>query len=165
MAPAASLAGLADGFQRGIRRHREIDLFTDSHPVFLRSKARFTPPLRRFAGILVDVIYDHFLARDWMRFSPQPLRQFSDEFYAALVANRASIPAIAFERLEPMQADNWFCSYADIEGVETALRRISTRLSRPFDMSAGAAVLAENYAAFESDFAEFFPAVRSFVTQ
>lgn len=161
VAPAATLAGLADGFLSGIQRHREIDAFTDSHPVFLRSKARFTPPLRRFAGILVDVIYDHFLARDWHRYSPQPLPEFADEFYATLVAHRAQIPEAAFERLEPMKADNWLCSYAETEGVATALRRISARLSRPFDMSPGAVVLVENYGAFESDFAEFFPEVRN----
>lgn len=160
VAPAAELVGLGTGFQRGIQRHLKIDAFTDAHPVFLRSKARFAPPLRRFAGILVDVIYDHFLARDWSRFSAQPLREFADEFYESLVGHRAAIPPIAFERLEPMKSDDWLCSYAGIDGVATALGRISRRLHRPFDLSAGAAVLSANYAAFEQDFAEFFPEVR-----
>jgi acyl carrier protein phosphodiesterase len=160
VAPASELVGLAPGFQQGIHRHLKIDAFTDTHPVFLRSKARFSPPLRRFAGILVDVIYDHFLARDWTCFSSQPLRQFADEFYDSLVEHRTAIPLIAFERLEPMKSDDWLCSYAEIDGVATALGRISRRLRRPFDMSAGAAVLSANYAAFEQDFGEFFPEVR-----
>ena len=163
VAPVASLEGLADGFQQGIRRHREIDAFTDTHPVFLRSKSRFAPPLRRFAGILVDVIYDHFLARDWHRYSQQSLGSFADSFYAELVARRGAIPHVAFTRLEPMKADNWLCSYADVQGVATALRRISMRLSRPFDMSPAANVLTANYAAFEEDFGQFFPDVRALV--
>ena len=111
----------------------------------------------------MDVIYDHFLARDWDRYSPQSLIEFADDFYAALIERRGAIPHVAFTRLEPMKADNWLCSYADVEGVATTLRRISMRLSRPFDMSPAADVLTANYAAFEEDFGRFFPEVRALV--
>jgi hypothetical protein len=59
------LAGLPAAFQRGIAQHRRIDAYTDAHPVFRRSVQRFAPPFRRYGGVLVDIFYDHFLARDW----------------------------------------------------------------------------------------------------
>src|SRR5262245_27969290 len=74
------LAGLPIDFQRGIECHRRIDAFTDAHPIVRRSVGRFVPPYRRFAGILVDVFYDHFLARDWTAHASIPLTDFVGEF-------------------------------------------------------------------------------------
>src|SRR5688572_8345575 len=67
------LAGLPPDFQRGIRQHRQVDAYTDSHAIFRRSVQRLDPPFRRFGGILVDIFYDHFIARDWQSFSATPL--------------------------------------------------------------------------------------------
>src|SRR5258708_728566 len=90
--PPASLASLPADFQRGIEQHRRIDVFTDTHPVVRRSIQRVDPPFRRFGGILCDVFYDHFLARDWCSYSPEPLSVFASAFYESIEQYRAYIP-------------------------------------------------------------------------
>src|SRR5258708_512080 len=74
----AALAHLSQEYRRGIEHHRLIDAFTDSHPIVRRSMLNFSTPFRRFRGVITDVFYDHFLARDWDSFSPVPLPQFAD---------------------------------------------------------------------------------------
>lgn len=81
LASAAQLAGLGESFQRGIRCHREIDRFTDAHPRFKSCMSRFPPPYRRYGGVLTDIYFDHFLARDWLEYSGVSLNSFIDEVY------------------------------------------------------------------------------------
>src|SRR3954463_9153752 len=81
--PISALSDLAPEILRGVRQHRRIDAFTDTHPVVRRSINRLNPPLRRFGGIVVDVFYDHFLSRDWERYSKVPLSNFIGEIYVA----------------------------------------------------------------------------------
>jgi acyl carrier protein phosphodiesterase len=160
----SALAALPAAFQGGIRAHRQIDAFTDAHPVFRQSVARLQPPLRRFGGPLVDVFYDHFLARDWERYSASSLTDFAAEFYGSIEALRGEIPAEAMLALERMRADDWLCSYRELAGVEETFRRMSQRLRRPFDLAPAAAVLERHYAAFEADFAAFFPELSAYVS-
>src|SRR5689334_19151815 len=110
---APFLVEMPSEFQRGIRRHRQIDAYTDSHAVFRRSVQRLDPPFRRFGGIVMDIFYDHFLSRDWPRFSDTLLPNFASEFYASFESHRADIPPGAYARLEQMQAGNWLCSYGE----------------------------------------------------
>src|SRR5688572_24690517 len=150
------LEGLPVDFQRGIECHRRIDAFTDAHPVVRRSLARFQPPYRRFAGIFVDVFYDHFLSQDWGVHASMPLSSSVEEVHAAIETHRDQLPPIAYARLCQMKSDGWLFSYGDRCGVESALRRISTRLRRPFDLGGGIEVLDQNYEALRADFREFF---------
>lgn len=163
LAPASLLADLPSEFQRGIQRHRQIDAYTDSHAIFRRSVQRFTPPFRRFGGILVDIFYDHFLTRDWASFSNTPLPEFTAEFYAAFAGHRADLPPEAYTRLEQMQAANWLGSYGDMAGLTLTLQRLNTRLRRPFDLTPAIAVLEREYDSFHTDFAVFFPELLSYV--
>jgi acyl carrier protein phosphodiesterase len=84
--------GMSAGFLRGTKTHQAIDAFTDSHPVAGRSRARISDEHGRFAGILVDVFYDHLLAVSWGRYCPQPLEEFTAEFYAAIGDRRLALP-------------------------------------------------------------------------
>jgi len=158
------LADLPPEIQRGIQRHRQIDAYTDSHPIFLRSVRRFQPPFRRFGGILIDVFYDHFLSRDWQSFSDTLLPEFASEFYASFEGLRAEIPPDAYARLQQMQAGDWLCSYVDVAGVAEALKRISSRLRRPFDLVPSISVLEHDYDSLHTDFAAFFPELFTYVT-
>jgi acyl carrier protein phosphodiesterase len=161
----SALAGLPAAFQAGIRVHRQIDAFTDAHPIFRQSVARLRPPFRRFGGPLVDVFYDHFLARDWERYAGLPLTEFAAEFYGSFEGLREAIPPEAMVALERMRADNWLCSYRELAGVEETFRRMSQRLRRPFDLAPAAAALERDYAAFEADFAAFFPELSAYVSR
>lgn len=160
---APALSGLPPEFLRGVRQHRRIDAFTDSHAVFRRSVARVKPEFRRFGGILVDIFYDHFLSRDWPSLSPIPLPAFVDEVYASFEIHQHEIPTEAYAHLERMKSANWLCAYGDLGGVSTTLGRIGLRLRRPVPLANAISVLEDDYAGFQDDFAAFFPQVRSHV--
>lgn len=159
----AALADLPADFQRGIRRHRVIDAYTDSHAVFRRSVQRLAPPFRRFGGILIDVFYDHFLARDWPSFSDMPLPQFAADVYASFESCRANIPPEAYRGLQQMQAADLLCSYRELSGIAAALGRISSRLRRPFDLAPSVQILERDYDLLHTDFTQFFPELFSYI--
>jgi acyl carrier protein phosphodiesterase len=153
------LVGLAEGFQRGIVRHRAIDKFTDAHPLVRRSVRRFERPFRRYGAVLTDVFYDHFLAAGWSAHSEVPPGEFVRGFYEAVDGVQGCIPAEACAVLEHMRKGDWLGSYATVAGIEDTLRRMSRRLRRPFDLAAGVKVLEEEYEGFREDFEGFFPEV------
>lgn len=141
----------------GIRLHRRVDSYTDRHPRVVASRRRLRPPFRRYAGILVDVFYDHFLARDWARLHDQPLEVFAARVYAALEAN----PELLGERLRRaapyFRRHDLLVSYRELGGIEHALAGLSARLSRRNPLGAGLIELQRNYAGLENDFRAFLP--------
>src|SRR4051794_31634321 len=102
--PMTALVDLPPEFKRGAEQHRQIDSFTDSHPIVRQSINRVEPPLRRFGGILVDVFYDHILAREWHKYSSAPLPDFAAEVYASFESCRGDIPPEAYLHLERIRA-------------------------------------------------------------
>jgi acyl carrier protein phosphodiesterase len=147
----------------GVLQHRALDRFTDAHPVFRRSRARIAAPLRRFAGVLIDVFYDHFLARDWQRFGDgRPLRAFTAAQYALLAEHRALLPAVLRDVAPAMQSEDWLASYAELAGIDLVLLRMSRRLRRDNPLASGGAELRAHYAELEGDFAAFFAEAERF---
>ena len=163
MVGPAALAGVSLEMMRGVRQHRRIDAFTDSHPIVRRSVARVGPEFRRFGGIFVDIYFDHFLSREWTNFSGMPLRTFTQEVYDCFESHRHEIPREAHEPLDKMKAEDWLSSYGDLRGVATTLGRIGLRLRRPTPLAEGARILEADYAGFHGDFAAFFPELISHV--
>lgn len=154
----------------GILLHRAIDRYTDAHALVHASRARISPARRRFAGVLVDVFYDHFLAGHWSCYSEQPLEEFTRQVYATLLPQAAGFPERLQRILPRMAADDWLASYAEIESVDAALHGIARRFAR-FTRFARAPVLADgvqellrNYAELEQDFLAFFPELQRHVT-
>jgi acyl carrier protein phosphodiesterase len=161
-------AGLPPGILRGIACHQAIDAFTDFHPVVQRSKRRVGEEHGRLAGVLVDVFYDHFLARDWARYAAVPLEQFTAEVYASLGGHPTDcLPAEARDALGRMIAEDRLGSYRRLAGIEAALERIGlrleARLGRPFALGRAVRELEAHYDAFGADFTEFFPELRAHV--
>ena len=151
-------------FRRGAACHKAIDAFTDAHPVVKRSRARIGSEHRRFSGVLVDVFYDYFLARNWERYSPVALDAYTADFYARVQAHPIKLPPDAQLLLERMIGHDLLGSYARVEGVERALRRISTylnsRWAKQFALDRGVGDLQPHEAAFAADFREFFPTLQ-----
>jgi acyl carrier protein phosphodiesterase len=148
------------GIQRGFALHRVVDHFTDTHPVVERSVARIQSPYKRYAGVLIDVFYDHFLARNWGQYSDMPMRTFVDTVYAAFDAHAPHLPEQVNRGFFYMRRDDWLGSYVSTDGVALTLRRISGRL-RPGNLLAeGAEQIAAHYDALNADFLEFFPQLR-----
>jgi acyl carrier protein phosphodiesterase len=148
--------------QAAIRFHRKIDTFADTHPVTRASRNRIGPQRRRFAGIIVDVCYDHFLARYWHRFADETLSAFVQRVYADLTGSRNQLPDSADRVLNRMITYDWLNSYHDLENVGIALDRIAGRLTRGERFLGGLADVQANYAALQSDFLAFFPELIGF---
>jgi len=165
MLPLAELACLPAEFQRGATCHRRIDAFTDAHPVVRRSRNRFSPTFRRFAGILTDMFYDHVLARDWHRYSSVPLPDFVGEVHASFDLHRDDLSPSTYAGLQHMRAGNWLNSYGEMTGLRTALERIGSRFRRPVNLGDAAAELELHYQPLCADFAEFFPELEAHVRE
>lgn len=161
------LRRMSAGFQRGVQKHKQIDAFTDAHPLVKRSRARVSTEFRRFSGVLVDVFYDHLLAIGWDRYSPIVLDAFTAKFYADIEAKHIELPASARVTLDRIIRHDLLGSYRRVEGVERSLRRLSAYLSsrwrREFALENSVAELVANQAGFEADFAEFFPQLQAAV--
>ena len=149
--------------QRAILLHRKIDAFTDAHATFRRSKRRIDPLFRHTRGILVDLFYDHFLARDWPDYHPRPLAEYTQRVYAALGLYQDLFPPRLQQAYPFMKRDDWLSSYGELENVGRALQGLSRRLQVPNRLPEGLAELKRHYTGLEADFREFFEAVKSFV--
>lgn len=146
-----------------IELHRRIDTYTDTHPTVREAVQLFGEGRRRFAGIVLDVFYDHLLARRWEAYSDIPLRQFIDRFYAALDRHHAILPERLRKITPYLIGQDWLGTYRSFEGVEWTVRRIAQRLSRNGELlTAGLADVREHYAALEVGFDRFFPELVQF---
>jgi acyl carrier protein phosphodiesterase len=157
----AELAELPEKFQYGISQHFRIDAFTDSHPVVKQSVRRISPQFRRYAGILVDVFYDHILARDWDSHAVVSLEDFAASVYASFDAYRSEIPPTAFSVFERMRAGDWLCSYRQTDGIRLTLDRLGSRLRKPAALGRATEELEFHYTNFQADFTAFFPDLRA----
>src|SRR5688572_20150395 len=125
----AQREALSVDFVRGAGCHKAIDAFTDAHPVVKRSRARISSEYRRFSGVLVDVFYDYYLARGWRRYSSIALDAYTAAFYADAEPHLTTLPPDARTLLERIIRHDLLGSYVQVDGVERALRRISSYLN------------------------------------
>jgi acyl carrier protein phosphodiesterase len=160
---------MSASFVRGAACHKAIDAFTDAHPIVKRSRARVSSERRRFSGVLVDVFYDYFLARNFRRYSSVALDAYTAAFYASVQAHPVALPAAAQLMLERIVRHDLLASYARVDGVERALNRISTYLTsrwrKQFALERGVEDLLAHEAALAADFLEFFPALQAHVAR
>jgi acyl carrier protein phosphodiesterase len=145
-----------------IALHRRIDSFTDAHPVVRASRGRVAPGRRRYAGIMVDLFYDHFLARHWREHHDAPLEAFAERVYALLAARSGELPADLRWVAARMAERNWLVHYARPDYVGRALEGIGRRLKRGNGLLGSGDDLAAAYEGFEADFRVFFPEARRF---
>lgn len=153
---------LPEGVRQGIWLHRRIDAFTDAHPLVRRSRMRVSDGRRRYAGIMVDMFYDHLLARHWQSFSDQSIEGFTRNMYALVLQQQAIIPEQAWPTLSRMARYDWLTSYSQLENMHRALDQIALRLTRANTLPGSAAELEQQYAGFEADFFAFMPEVMTF---
>ncbi len=154
----SALADYSPVERREILVHRKVDRYTDDHPLVVQARDHFPDGLRRYAGIALDVYYDHLLARHWHRYSDVALDAFTAPFYAYLLQRLDDLP----ERLRAIAprivAHDWLGSYRDRASVDLAVRRIALRLSRNGDrLVACLDALRAHEAAIAAGFDLFFP--------
>ncbi len=158
-------AGLPADLARGVALHRAIDSHAESHPAFCRSRARVSAARRRYAGVLVDIFYDHLLARDWSLHHPGSLEVFCDGVYSHIEERMTEIPADAGRVMRLMACEDWLGSYARLEGISDVLARMSRRVRQPNPLLHGEQELAADVAGFDDDFRVWLADARAFCEQ
>ncbi len=147
--------------EAAIGLHRRIDAFTDSHPLLAASRARFPQTRRRYAGILLDVFFDHCLARHWQDYAAEPLAQFSGRVYQVLLQEPQLPERLA--RIAPRMAEqDWLGSYRDFAVLQQVLVGMQRRLSRPQGLDGALEELERLYDPLLADFREFYPQLQAF---
>lgn len=143
--------------EHGLRLHRRVDSITDTHAATRISRQRFQPPFRRYAGILLDLFFDHCLARHWSDYHPEPLQHFTRRVYAALRQDEAVLVEPLRSTHERMREIDLLASYEKLSGLERALKHLHRRLSRANPLAQGLQPLKAHYGSLEADFHEFMP--------
>jgi acyl carrier protein phosphodiesterase len=147
--------------EAAIQLHRSIDMFTDRHPLVDVSLSRFSLTRRRYAGIVLDVFFDHCLARDWALYADQPLEHFTSDVYRVLAAE-PQLPGRLAQIAPHMAANDWLGSYRDFAVLEQVLRGISRRLTRPEELAGAMQELRLLYEPLSEDFRVFYPELQMF---
>ncbi|MGW8465145.1 acyl carrier protein phosphodiesterase [Pseudomonas sp. CLCA07] len=147
--------------EAAIQLHRSIDVFTDRHPLVDVSLSRFSTTRRRYAGIVLDVFFDHCLARDWTLYADRPLALFTSDVYRVLTAE-PQLPERLAKIAPHMVANDWLGSYREFEVLEQVLRGISRRLTRPEELAGAMQELRRLYEPLSEDFRLFYPQLQVF---
>ncbi len=142
--------------QIGILLHRHIDTFTDSHKTVRQSTKRLHKKYSHYSGIIVDILYDHFLAKNWSKYSETPLKHYVEHFYTSLNDNYEVLPARIQKMMPYMITDNWLLSYATIEGISKVLSGMNQRTKNRSGMDEAVIELEAFYNEFEEEFTSFF---------
>lgn len=142
--------------QKGIILHRSIDTFTDAHPVFRQSTKRLHANYHHYSGIIVDIFYDHFLAKNWSHYSNEKLEDYSERFYQSLRDNYNDLTLKTQKMMPYLIEYNWLLSYQTIEGIESVLAKMDTRMKHDSNMRFSISELKTFYSDFESEFTAFF---------
>jgi acyl carrier protein phosphodiesterase len=159
-------AGLPPDLAAGVALHRAIDSFADRHPAFAASRARVSPARRRVGGILVDLFYDHLLARDWADHGEGSLEAYTARLYASLDRYSAQLPPAAREIAGLMRRGDWLSSYREVAAVGRVIDRMAVyRLKRASTLGGGIEEFLADPAGFESDFRAFLPDAIVFSSQ
>ena len=148
--------------QKGILLHREIDTFTDAHPIVRKSTKRLHKNYGHYSGVIVDILYDHFLAKNWSDYSEVALEDYVESFYGELEDHFEILP-LRIQRLMPyMIADNWLLNYSKIEGIQRVLDGMNRRTKHKSKMNEATKELKKFYDEFEEEFTLFFKELITF---
>ncbi len=139
----------------GIRFHRAIDAFTDSHEVVKKGVERFRSTQGRYAPVVIDVIYDHVLASQWNQFHDVALEPFSLSVYARLAPHQSRFPARVKHYFPYMRSQNWLFNYQFQWGIKKSLEGLDTRSVNQTQMHLALDVYSEFETEFKNEFKLF----------
>ena len=166
---ADGIHGKAEDFplevQKGIILHRAIDSYTDVHPVFRQGTKRLHPVYHHYAGVIMDIFYDHFLAKNWAKYHDSSLEDYAASFYKILEDNYTILTDRTKGMMPHMIQYNWLASYATIEGIGRILAQMDHRTKHRSGMKDSVKELVEYYTVFENEFTEFFEDLMNFVKE
>lgn len=151
--------------KKGILLHRRIDSFTDRHKIVHQSMSYFAPRYHKYAGIIIDILYDHFLVVNWARFSPQLLEDFKDNLFDCLKYNYNILPDRVQFFLPSFIKNDWINIYRSIEGIINVLIRMSMRTTLPDYTDFAREVIRKYYVQLQSEFLTYFPDIIRYVVR
>ena len=159
---------LGDSFAPRIRQglvlHRKIDSFAQREPNFQASRLRLPSHYGLYRGVLVDLFYDHFLAKEWTGWSDRQLTDYLFWARSIIEGYRPVLPQ-PLQGILPIIFDELLLSYSSVSGIESALTRMSRRVKRPNPLAAGGKELAHHYEELHADFKRFIVAAKRFSTE
>lgn len=148
--------------QRGIKLHREIDHFTDQHPIFREHCKLLSPDHGHYARVIMDVVYDYFLASNWEKYHPIPLDIYANSFYLTTSANQDYIPEKMQRLFQFMKTQNWLLQYESISGLENILFHMSKRTKFPSNFASAVPIIVTNENVMLPAFFDFFENLQAF---
>lgn len=151
------------GIKNGILIHREIDSYTDSHPIQLQGKHRLSKEYRHYSGVIMDIYYDHFLAKNWKEYSDIELPIFCDRQYKLLHEHIEVLPERCQYFLSYMESGNWLLNYQNLDGIQFALSGLSRRTKFRSGMEKAVRNLETDYDLLDEEFRLFFTDIRSHI--
>ena len=151
--------------KKGIILHRYIDTFTDAHPTYRKSKHRLHAKYGHYSGVIMDIVYDHFLAKNWKNYSNEKLEDYTTNFYKLLQDNYDILPIKTQKMLPTMTTQNWLKSYSSLDGLEIILFQMDYRTKHRVHMQEAIVEVQEFYSEFEEEFTMFFEELQKYCTE
>lgn len=155
---------LPEDMQKGIFLHRAIDTFTDANDIVRTSKRRLHERYGHYDGVIIDIFYDHFLAKNWANYSQIPLDIFTKEIYQLLQKNATILPEKTLELLPYMIQYNWLYNYQYKDGIRDVLNGMNRRTKGKSKMNLAIEDLNLYYIDLQNDFQSFMLQLIDFTT-
>jgi acyl carrier protein phosphodiesterase len=152
------------GVIQGIKLHHKIDQFTDTHAIVSESKQRLREKYGKYASVIVDIYYDHFLAADWSKYSNIPLQLYAVQIYELMSQNLNLLPPKVHHFLPYMISGDWLAGYANLQGIHNTLMGMSRRATFDSKMEHAIEDLKNDYPLYQQEFRLFFPELQAFVS-
>src|SRR5690606_29476214 len=147
---------LPEKVQKGIVLHRAIDTYTDKHPIVRQSTKRLHENYSHYSGVIVDILYDHFLAKNWSTYSEVPLDIYVQNFYEIINKHFDILPESTQYMMPYMLKGNWLLNYSKIDGIQGVLDGMNRRTKYVSGMNKATVELKKYYKEFEAEFTAFF---------
>lgn len=149
--------------KKGIILHRRIDTFTDRHKIIHQSMKYFAPKYHKYAAIIIDIIYDHFLVLNWQKFSHENINDTKDRVFQVLKSNYAILPERVQFFVPSFIQNDWIDIYSTIDGIINVLMRMSMRTTLPDHSEYAREIMRKYYVQLQSEFLIFFPDIIRYV--
>lgn len=151
--------------RKGLILHRRIDWFTDMNHIVQQSKKYFAPKYHKWAGIAIDIIYDHFLIINWLKFCPVPLHVYKDDIFDVLQKYYPVLPERVKYFASSFIQKDWIGIYSTQEGIVNILYRMSLRTPFPDESAFAAEALSKYYGELNDEFMTYFPELIRYVVK
>lgn len=151
------------GIRKGIRLHRLIDEFTDSHPIVLDLRAKYRGDLGLYSSVVIDMIFDYWLAREFQKHTQGQLIDFAEQAMATLTNYEDQFPQRMHRFFQFMKQEKWLLAYGEKEGMSEVIFQMSKRYPRAEALALVAKDLNHFASIGKPHFQEYWPLLNAYV--